>query len=138
MPAAERLAARRRLAGACLVLCAGTALGAELGACPLTPAIAVSSMLELPAPVQDFLAHDGPGGGATADIGARYNATDVGDTTVPMQRVQAARLGSDCIEVTVEQGGYGYSVRRLTFKKWDGGWVHTLTEKRERRTSASS
>lgn len=71
-------------------------------------------------------------------MGARYNLTDAIDDNLPMQRVQYARLASDCIEVTIEQGGRFYSVRRLTFQKRDDTWVHTLTEKRQRYPSASS
>ena len=97
--------------------------------CNPPPPISVSALIELPAQIQDFLLHDGPNGRGTADIGEKYNATDViDDDAAPRQRFMSALLGSDCVQVTIERGGRGYSISILTFQKDGDSWRHTLTQ----------
>lgn len=99
---------------------AGAARAADAPACPRAPASAVVTIAQLPAEVQAVLDEMGP----VADPGGAFSASDVVDAThpVPTQRLLSGQVGPDCILLTIEKGGRGYSHGLLQFERVGGHW----------------
>lgn len=103
----------------CLALAMPCAATAENAAACTPGAAAVSRVKDLPPDVQAYFARRG----AIADPGEQFNSSDViADEKVPQQRLISAVSGDDCISVTVERGGRGYSVGTFIFQRIDGHW----------------
>lgn len=90
-------------------------------ACTPTPGVPVATIAQLPAEVQAELASMGP----VSDPGGAFSPSDVVDAVnpVPTQRLVSGQAGPDCILLTIEKGGRGYSHGLLRFERVDGHWV---------------
>lgn len=96
-------------------------LACSLLAVAAPPAIPVTTIAQLPAEVQAELASMGP----VSDPGGAFSPSDVVDAEhpVPTQRLISGQAGPDCILLTIEKGGRGYSHGVLRFERKDGHWV---------------
>lgn len=103
----------------CLAFALPCVANAENAAACTPGGAPVARVKDLPPDVQAYLARRGP----VADPGEPFNSSDViADEKVPQQRLISAVSGDDCISVTVERGGRGYSVGTFTFQRIDGHW----------------
>lgn len=89
-----------------------------LAGAPSTP---VATIAQLPAEVRAELDAMGP----ISDPGGAFSPSDVVDAEhpVPTLRLIAGQAGPDCIALTIEKGGRGYSHGLLRFERKDGHWV---------------
>ena len=98
---------------------------------------AVISLDELPAQVQDLLGRDRTGTASIADIGGKFNPSDVIiDDSVPMRRLVGGIAGHDCIWLTVEYGGIGHYQKKLEYRLADNIWVQVKAANSEQTPSA--
>lgn len=90
-------------------------------ACTPQPGIPVANLAQLPAEVQAELASMGP----VSDPGGAFSPSDVIDAAnpVPTQRLVSGEAGPDCIVLTIEKGGRGYSHGVLRFERVNEHWV---------------
>lgn len=99
---------------------------AQDASCDADGRAAVTSLDALPAQVQDLLGRARPGIAGIADIGGKFNPSDVIlDQTVPMRRLIGGVAGQRCIWLTVEYGGVGhYEKNWSTGLSWISGCRH--------------
>jgi hypothetical protein len=76
----------------------------------------ISTLKQLPPEVVSSL-------GQIADRGARYNATDVIDSHLPMRRFLQASMTADQLIVQMECGGFAYHLERVSFRLTNNRWV---------------
>ena len=94
--------------------------------CPAAEGKAVTSLDELPAQVLDLLDRARTGTAGIADIGGKFNPTDViVDNSVPMRRLVTGVAGPQCIWLTVEYGGIGHYQKQLEYRLDKNQWVQT-------------
>jgi hypothetical protein len=97
-------------------------VGISADQCPLAAASAITSLSGLPPSLRALLPEDGHGRDAIADRGSRFNATDVGDDSLPRRRFTLAAVAGDCAAVAIEYGGIarGFEITRyhLTQGRW--------------------
>ena len=92
--------------------------------CDVTNGKAVTSLDELPAQILDLLGRDKTGTQGIADIGGKFNPSDVIiDDSVPMRRLVGGIAGHDCIWLTVEYGGIGHYQKKLEYRLADSIWA---------------
>ena len=75
----------------------------------------VTTLHQLPPPVQMLLGVGTPGLEGIADRNGAYNPTDVADSNLPMRRFLIAGLDADSALVAIERGGLGWSVEVALF-----------------------
>jgi hypothetical protein len=88
-------------------------------ACTPVPWDPVWTVKELPQGVQAALR----GANGMADAGGSFNATDVGDSSLPMRRMIVGVIGADCVHVSVERGGRAPSRYRQAFQRDGSHWI---------------
>lgn len=94
--------------------------------CDPEPVRSLNSLNELPEQVQFLLERANAGIAGIADIGEKFNKTDVvDDATIPMRRLVKGVMNSTCIRLSVERGGRGYMVEQLEFQLSVQGWSKT-------------
>lgn len=82
------------------------------------------SLIELSSQVLDSLGYAKTGVSGIADIGGRFNPSDVIiDDSVPMRRLIRGVAGHHCIWLTVEYGGRGYHKKQLEYRLSEHDWV---------------
>lgn len=97
---------------------------AQDASCDADDRAAVTSLDALPAKVQDLLGRARPGIAGIADIGGKFNPTDVIlDQTVPMRRLIGGVAGHRCIWLTVEYGGVGHYEKKLEYRLIANSWM---------------
>lgn len=97
---------------------------AQDASCDADDRAAVTSLDALPAQVQDLLGRARPGIDGIADIGGKFNPSDVIlDQTVPMRRLIGGVAGQRCISLTVEYGGVGHYEKKLEYRLIAHSWV---------------
>lgn len=84
----------------------------------------MTSLDALPAQVQDLLERARPGVAGIADIGGKFNPSDVIlDQSVPMRRLMGGVAGRRCIWLTVEYGGVGHYQKKLEYHLIAHNWM---------------
>jgi hypothetical protein len=109
------------MAGVCAV---GPASAAEPIRCDARDLRAVPSLAALPPEIATILGRQDQDNGI-ADIGEKFNATDLHDgANPPNRRFGYAAASTSCAYVAVERGGRGYSVEVWAFQfdgeRWRG------------------
>jgi hypothetical protein len=88
----------------------------------------LNSLNELPEQVQVLLERANAGVSGIADIGEKFNSTDVvDDASVPMRRLVKGLISGTCIWLTIERGGRGYGIEQIEFQLSAQGWSKTAT-----------
>ena len=109
---------------ALLLLALLPALGAQ--ACPAGAARPIASLKELPHELLDVLGRFDKPRPRIADIGEKFNATDIiFDDSPPGRRLVAGSATQNCVELKVEFGGIGYRMELVEFQNTDRGWTLT-------------
>ena len=111
------------------------ALGAQ--ACPAGASRPVTSLKELPLELLDVLGRFDKPRPRIADIGEKFNASDViFDDSAPQRRLVAGSATQNCVELKVEFGGIGYRIELVEFQNTDhvwaqvkGGYDHPVIQK---------
>jgi len=99
--------------------------------CNTASARNISSLNVLPEQVQVLLGRANAGVSGIADIGDKFNRTDlIQDTSVPMRRLMKGLMSDTCIWLTIERGGRGYWIEQLEFQLSAQGWTKTATAPR--------
>ena len=105
--------------------------------CDVNNGKAVTSLDELPAQILDLLGRDRTGTASIADIGGKFNPSDVIiDDSVPMRRLVGGIAGHDCIWLTVEYGGIGHYQKKLEYRLADNIWAQVKGANSARAPSA--
>jgi len=103
--------------GRIVLACAGCFVGAA-SACTPVPWDTVGGVAQLPPEVQTLLLK----GADMADPGWPFYAGFGSDTSLPKRRLILAVVGSDCVRVSVEQGGRGMSRYAVYFQREGAHW----------------
>lgn len=95
-------------------------------ACPTDGLRPIASLTELPKEMLDLLGrHEGPRP-RIADIGEKFNPSDiVFPDSGPQRRLVSGALSQDCIALKVEFGGIGHRTESLEFRRTVKGWAKT-------------
>lgn len=97
---------------------------AQDATCDADDRAAVTTLDVLPAQVQYLLGRARPGIAGIADIGGKFNPSDVIlDDTVPMRRLVGGVAGHRCIWLTVEYGGVGHYQKKLEYRLIADIWM---------------
>lgn len=97
---------------------------AQDASCDADDRTAVASLDALPAQVQDLLGRARPGVAGIADVGGKFNPSDVIlDRSVPMRRLIGGVAGQRCIWLTVEYGGVGHDRKTLEYHLIANNWI---------------
>lgn len=97
---------------------------AQDATCDADDRAAVTTLDALPAQVQYLLGRARPGIAGIADIGGKFNPSDVIlDDTVPMRRLVGGVAGHRCIWLTVEYGGVGHYQKKLEYRLVADIWM---------------
>ncbi|KAB8066369.1 hypothetical protein [Janthinobacterium violaceinigrum] len=97
---------------------------AQDATCDADDRAAVTTLDALPAQVQYLLGRARPGIAGIADIGGKFNPSDVIlDDTVPMRRLVGGVAGHRCIWLTVEYGGVGHYQKKLEYRLIADIWM---------------
>lgn len=97
---------------------------AQDASCDAEDRTAVTSLDALPAQVQDLLGRARPGVAGIADVGGKFNPSDVIlDQSVPMRRLIGGAAGQRCIRLTVEYGGVGHDRKTLEYQLIANNWM---------------
>jgi hypothetical protein len=110
--------------GCCALADAGAGAGAgrpdaDRGAADWAEA---QSLRELPAGIQALLGVGLGEEGGIADRGDRFNAGDVLGSGLPRRRFALGAVNGDTAVVAVEQGGRGYHVETMEFRRAGATW----------------
>lgn len=96
--------------------------------CSLQDGKVLTSLKELPAQVLNILDYSKAGIYGIADIGGRFNPTDVIlDDSLPMRRLVSGAIGRHCIYLTIEYGGIGHYEKQHEYWNRNGKWVEAQT-----------
>jgi hypothetical protein len=114
--------------GAGLILFGPAQAQPQSTSCKSVPARNLNSLNELPEQVQVLLERANAGVSGIADIGEKFNSTDVvDDASVPMRRLVKGLMSGTCIWLTIERGGRGYGIEQIEFQLSAQGWSKTAT-----------
>jgi len=98
--------------------------GAQDSRCDADERVVVTSLDELPAQVLELLGRANPGTLGIADIGGRFNPSDVViANSVPMRRLVKGLADRHCIWLTVEYGGVGHYQKTLEYSVSENSWA---------------
>jgi hypothetical protein len=107
---------------ALLLLALLPALGAQ--ACPAGASHPIASLKELPQELLNVLGRFDNPRPRIADIGEKFNASDVVFAdSAPQRRLVAGSAAQNCVELKVEFGGIGYRTELVEFQNTDRGWA---------------
>jgi hypothetical protein len=97
-------------------------LGLGADRCPVPGALKIESLTGLPAPLRALLPPVAHGPDGIADRGGRFNATDVGDGTLPRRRFSLAAVSGDCAVIATEYGGIAHGFEIAEYHLVQGRW----------------
>jgi len=84
--------------------------------------VEVRMLAALPRDVTSALGRQKAGVQGIADVGEKFNATDVVDSRLPMRRLVVGGASSASVLVAYEQGGYSHSFHAVAFSLGSSGW----------------
>jgi|GEM_PF-5955612 len=114
----------RHAAASIVMLACSAQSRAQDASCDADDRTAVTSLDALPAQVQQLLERARPGVAGIADIGGKFNPSDVIlDQSVPMRRLLGGIAGHRCIWLTVEYGGVGHYQKKLAYRLIADNWI---------------
>ena len=108
----------------CAAQAAWIPLHAQDSPCDTEAQAAVKSLDELPVDVQGFLGREQVGTRGIADIGGKFNRSDVVlDASVPMRRFVSGIATPHCLRLIVEFGGVGYYQKQFEYVRIEQSWM---------------
>lgn len=96
-------------------------------ACNAPASSSIASIKALPPAVRAYLEAYRATEAPIADAGEAFNAGDVMTDQTPQRRFVSGTATADCIFVTIEYGGRGYSVQTFNFRRNHATWQHLET-----------
>jgi hypothetical protein len=98
--------------------------GVQAPQCDATAGDTVTTLYQLPPQVLELLRLAKGGTEGIADIGGKFNPSDVIiDASIPMRRLLGGAIGRSCITLNVEYGGIGHYQKTLEYRLRENGWV---------------
>lgn len=96
-------------------------------ACSAPASSSIASIKALPPAVRHYLEAYRATEAPIADAGEAFNAGDVMIDKTPQRRFVSGTATADCIFVTIEYGGRGYSVQTFNFRRNHDTWQYLET-----------
>lgn len=93
-------------------------------ACPANATHPIASLKDLPRDLLNVLGRFDKPRPRIADIGEKFNASDVVFAdSAPQRRLVAGSAAQNCVELKVEFGGIGYRTELVEFQNTGHGWA---------------
>lgn len=109
-----------------MILLAALLPALQGNACPAEAARPIASLNDLPKDVLNLLGRFEKPRAGIADIGEKFNSSDVMyPDSPPQRRLVSGIAAKDCVELKVEFGGFAHYAEQVEFQKTWRGWVKT-------------